>query len=463
MEHLTCREVLTATKGKLLRGNIEDQIRDIFTDSRNNTHSQGLFVPIVGETFNGHTFIHDAVIDGAAGALTTGAESQKALKDFPEDKILIEVEDTLTALGDLAKAIRNKFEGKLIGITGSVGKTSTKEMIANLLATQYRIHKTQGNFNNEIGLPLTIFAVKKEHNAMVLEMGMSGLGEIARLSEISRPDIAVITNIGTSHIANLGSRQNILKAKLEILQGMSEDGVVILNADDNMLSGAKGMIKQKTVTYGLDEEAGICAANAVIEGEEGIEFDVRMDGKEYPFHLPAPGMHNIYNALAAIAVGREMGISISNMQSGIKNYSSDGMRMGIVESNGVKYINDSYNASPISMTAALSVLKDIHVKGRRIAVLGEMMELGSWTQSSHYEVGMDAAKKMIDQLVVVGESSFYTKRGAAEGGMKEENIIQLSSNREAIEFLKSFIKEGDAVLFKGSRGAKMEEIFKALQ
>jgi len=450
MFQLTIKEILEATKGKLLETGENDIITGVSTDSRK-IAAGDLFIPLKGEKFDGHDFIESAFKQGAAASLT-----QDYSVHFP-GKVLILVEDTLIALQQLAAAYRSRFAIPFIGITGSVGKTSTKEMVAYALSEKYNVLKNEGNLNNEIGVPLTIFRLDSTHEAAVIEMGMSGFGEISTLTEIVKPHVGIITNIGISHIEKLGSRQNILRAKLEILDGMKPDGLLVLNGDDAMLNGVKGLLKQRTVSYGLEEGADYVAQNVKSRGEAGIDFDIMIKGKNYTIHVPAPGIHNVYNALAAIAAGSELGIPVETLAKGISRYSPGNMRLNIINVNGIKVINDAYNASPQSVKAALDVLEEMET-GRRIAVLGDMLELGEWTEQAHLDTGRMAAEKNIDYIVTVGKEAVNIARGAAETGYAPDRIASFQSNREAYEYLKNILKQGDAILVKGSRGMKMEEL-----
>jgi UDP-N-acetylmuramoyl-tripeptide--D-alanyl-D-alanine ligase len=325
------------------------------------------------------------------------------------------------------------------------------------------VHKTQGNFNNEIGVPLTVFGLEASHEAAVIEMGMSDFGEISRLTSIVKPDIAVMTNIGLSHIENLGSRQNILKAKMEILEGLNERGLVILNGDDNLLNGLKDLLKYRTVLYGMEDGLDYQAYNISSQGEMGTSFEISIGNNNYKVHVPVPGIHNIHNALAAIAVGVELKVPIDLIIKGIGEFLPGKMRLNIIDINGIKIINDAYNASPQSMEAAINVLKDV-VSGnnRTIAVLGDMLELGDISAKAHRDVGSYAVSKEISYIVAVGEKGKDIIEGAIEAGAKKEKVLHFNNNKEAGKFLIDFAKPGDVLLVKGSRGMKMEEIVNLL-
>lgn len=460
MKNFSCADVLSATSGILISGSTDTVFSGVCTDSRN-IEAGSLFIPIVGERFDAHTFLADTLNSGAAGALVSNMELANKLK-MPH-KTIIQVDDTTIAMGDIASWYRGTFAVPVVAITGSVGKTSTKEMIQAIMNKKFTTLKTPGNFNNAIGLPLSIFKMDEEYNAMVLEMGMNSLGEISRLSKIAKPDISVITNIGISHIEKLGTRQNVLKAKLEIMDGMNSEGVLILNHDDAMLSEIKPFVERRVVTFGLEEGSDIRAEGVFGKGEDGCIFTMSIDGEKYSVSLKLPGVHNVYNALAAVCVGSVLGIPISDMIEALNDFTSDdSMRMFIKDFNGIKIINDCYNASPTSTNAALCVLNEINSTGRKIAVLGNIHELGEWTEKGHREVGEACVKNHIDFLVAVGDYGNYTIAGALDAGFSSQLVKFFDSNNEACEFLSKMAKTGDVVLIKGSRGAKMEQIYDCL-
>ncbi|MCX7746963.1 MAG: UDP-N-acetylmuramoyl-tripeptide--D-alanyl-D-alanine ligase [Clostridia bacterium] len=455
MQRIKCEEVLKAVQGVLISGDLKADILNISTDSRK-INEGDLFIPISGEKFDGHDFIDASLDKGAAAALT-----HKDKEPVP-GKVIIRVEDTLKALGSIAAYYRQKFKIPVIGVTGSVGKTSTKDMIASALSHSLKVLKTEGNFNNEIGLPLTVFNLAPHHEAAVIEMGMSGFGEISRLTNIAKPDVAVITNIGMSHIEKLGSRQGILKAKMEILEGLSEKGLVVLNGDDHLLYGTKGLLKFRTVFYGMEEGMDYHAYNVKSAGEQGTYFEIAVGNSEYKVHVPSPGVHNVYNALAAIAVGSELGVPMDKIIQGIKEFSPSKMRLSIISLNGIKVINDAYNASPNSMEAAIDVLKDLGEENRTIAVLGDMLELGDWAERAHRDIGKYLISKQIDYIITVGENARAIASEALTLGASKDRILPFQNNDEIKRFLEGFVEAGDTILVKGSRGMKMEEIVEHL-
>lgn len=451
---LKISEIMEATQGKLQGGDSSVLVGDISTDSRK-INPGSLFIALKGERFDGNDFLTEAFANGAVAVMT-----DREAADFP-GRIVIKVEDTLKALHDLALYYRDRFDIPFVGITGSVGKTSTKDMVACALGARYNVLKNEGNLNNEIGVPLTIFRLEPGHEAAVIEMGMSGFGEIRALTRIVKPKVGIITNIGLSHIEKLGSRQDILRAKLELIEGLQPDGVLILNGDDVMLNGVKDLLEVRTVSYGLEEDVDYQAYNIRSKGEKGTDFNIKLDGNEYNVHVPAPGVHNVYNALAALAAGHELGVPADLLISGIAGYTPGSMRLNILKSNGLTVINDAYNASPQSVKAAIDVLNEIEAE-RRIAVLGDMLELGSWSTVAHKETGAYVAGSRTDMIITVGQAAAHIAEGAVEAGFPGSGIVVLANNSEAIRYLQDIIREGDAILVKGSRGMMMEEIVNSL-
>jgi len=455
MQELKCSEIIKAVNGVLLSGDLNTTISNICTDSRK-IQKGDLFIPLIGEKFDGHEFVLSALDAGADACLT-----QKLMAPV-YNKVVIKVEDTLKALGKIAAYYRQKFQIPVVAVTGSVGKTSTKEMIYSVLSQKFNVLKTKANYNNEIGLPMTLLELNSKHEAAVVEMGMRGLGEISYLTNIAKPTTAVITNIGMSHIERLGSQENILKAKLEILEGLQEGGLVVLNGDDELLSGLKGKLNQRVKYFGLGEDVDYRAFNVKSEGEEGTSFECKIGKEVYKARVRAPGIHNVYNALCAIAVGVEYGISAEAILRGICEFVPEQMRLNIINTKILKIINDVYNANPQSMEAALNVLCDIAGNQRKIAVLGDMLELGDWSQDAHLQIGKYAASKGVDKIITVGEKSLAIAKGAAEKGFSPSDIFSFGNNADAVSFLLNFVRKDDVILVKGSRGMKMEEIVNAL-
>lgn len=450
MQRLNVKDILAATGGTLVCGTEDFVISEIVTDSRK-AGANMLFVPIVGDNNDGHDFI--------GSAFENGAETVVTHRDIPAmaGKNIIRVRDTRIAFGDIARYYKEKYNLPTVAITGSVGKTTTKDMISAVLAMKYNTLKTQGNFNNDIGLPITVFRLEQKHEAAVLEIGMSHMGEIRYLASIAKPDVAVITNIGMSHIENLGSQENIYYSKLQICDFMDKNGLLVVNGDDKYLT--RHFDRCRVVTCGIENKnCDLLAKNIKNLGIDGTKFTVKVDGENHEVYVKIPGVHNVYNALIAIAVGRHYNIPMKDIIDGIREFLLTSMRMEIREYNKVTVINDCYNASPDSMRAALSVLHDMKAK-RKIAVLGDVLEMGTFAEKALYEVGLSVED--VDMLVTVGENSRFIARGASFAGIKSTKTFK--TNKEAIDCLKEYLKPGDAVLVKASRGMRFEQIVDALK
>ena len=417
----------------------------VSTDTRNIIPGS-LFVALKGESFDGNDFV-GAALEGGAGAVICS-------RDCGYGSRQIIVDDTRKALLLLAGAVRNKKNIPVVGVTGSVGKTSTKEMIALVMSAKYNVLKNEGNLNNEIGVPRTLFNLEESTECAVIEMGMSGYGEISNMTRAVRPTVAVISNIGVSHIEKLGSREGILKAKMEILEGMKEGSTLFVNMDNDLLSAVKSD-KYVIKGYGIENKDSLVRAEDISAGEDSIEFTAILGNEKCPCRLNVAGMHNVYNALAAIAMGSENGISLSDACKALENYRPTGLRQKITAINGVTVIEDCYNASPDSQQAALRVLGSMNVK-RKIAVIGDMLELGSYSEKAHSDVGAFVYENGVDILYTIGEYSSFTSKKARELGVK--NVYHYTDKPSLLGDLIKEIRSGDAVLFKGSRGMKMEEI-----
>ena len=457
---ITAKEIEIATGGKIIRGGTSAVASGVSTDTRGECEGK-LFVPLIGDNFDGHNFIGKAFEKGAAIALASREDicANAGLTDVTDSAVIIKVADTLAALGRLAAWYRLKFSPLVVAVTGSVGKTTTKEMISLVLSEKYNVLKSAGNFNNEIGLPLTIFKLTAEHTALVVELGMNHPGEISRLSKIARPDIAVITNIGYAHIERFGTKQNILKAKLEILDGLSKNGIVFLNGDDTLLKGLMGLIDRPTVYYGIDEALDVIGTDSRMKGEHGLAFEFNWQKRDYCVCLDAAGAHNIHNALAAVAVGLQNDVPPEQIVAALAKFEPDKLRMNVVSAGGCRLINDTYNANPQSMFAAIDVLVELPGGGRRVAVLGDMLEQGVFAQEHHREVGAYLAKKGVDVLVGVGAYAADLAHGA--GGIAECHTFQ---DRDGVaDFTASLLRPDDTVLIKGSRGMAMEKVAEALE
>ena len=455
------KEILQATKGKLIQGNEEEEINEFCRDTRIIKEGDA-YIGIKGENFDGNTLWKNAFENGASTVILQGIDfSKENLEKYKNENIIV-VEDTIEALADIATYRRMLF-GKdfpVIGVTGSVGKTSTKDIIANVVSQKYKTLKTQGNNNNNIGLPFAIFNLK-DQEAAVIEMGMNHFGEISKLTKIAKPTISVITNIGTSHIGNLGSRENILKAKLEILEGMDKK-VLVINNDNDLLH--KFYLENKDVeihTYGIENESEVTAENIVLNENES-EFVCNIKGEKFNVKVPVGGIHFVYNALCAATVGTLLGLSKEQIENGIKTFELTKKRMDITElKNGVTIINDSYNASFESMQASLKYLSGLNAK-RKIAVLGDMFELGEYSKELHEKVGKEVVKNKIDILVCCGDSAKYIVNMAKKEGMPKEKVFYFDNKEQIEKFIRENAQNGDSVLFKASNGMKFFNIVENL-
>lgn len=413
-------------------------------DSRSVKPGQ-LFVALEGVR-DGHDFIPAALAAGAAAVLCSHTGG-----DFPA----IVVKDTRKALGDIAREERKRLNVKVVGVTGSVGKSTTKEMIVGILSQKYRTGKTPVNHNNDIGMPMAILALPEDTEVAVLEMGMNHFGEMAYLTSIAAPDIAVITNIGTMHIEHLGSREGILHAKLEILQGLRPGGHLIYNGDEPLLWNLRGSGSTAPYYFGLENPACDVKGSVRQEAEGCTELAVTAGEESFQVCLPVEGRHFVSDALAAVAVARLLEVPVEGIRQGLAGFRSMEGRQEIYEAGGYTIIRDCYNAGPESMTASLTVLGKKN--GRRIAVLGDMLELGVCTQAEHYRVGRIAAGKC-DLLLALGKNAGRVVNGAITGGMRPVDAMAFDSAPELVRVLRAKARPGDILLFKGSRGMKMEQV-----
>lgn len=451
---MNVKDLLNITDGSLIVGNSEFNLdgRDFVKDSRE-VKEGDIYVALKGEKFDGNDFYLDAVNKGTKVCIITKNLTDEELKIVKNKGInIIKVEDTLGALQKIAKFKRNLYNIPVVAITGSVGKTSTKDMIASVMKEKYNTLKTEGNYNNEIGVPLTILRLNNEE-AMCIEMGMNHFGEIRKLTNIARPTIAVITNIGTAHIGNLGSRENILKAKMEILEGLIGNTVIINNDNDLLNKWAiENKDKYNIITYGIKNNSKFMA-KSIKSYENKSEFYIN----NQKIIVPVGGEHFVLNSLCAIAVGNELNIPMDKIAEGIKNLDLSKKRMEIIKNEiGTTIINDTYNANYDSMKAAIEYLKEIKNK-RKIAVLGDMLELGSYSEKLHKDVGL-LVDKNIDILITVGKESKYI---AEKSNAKE--IYEFDSNNQAIEKLKSIITKDDVILLKASNSMNFNEITNSIK
>ena len=429
----------------------EKTIAEITTDSRK-AGKDSLFVAIKGERVDAHKFI-PAVFKQGALCVISEQELEAPAGAY------IQVDSSLQAITDIAEVYRKQLDIKVVGITGSVGKTSTKEMIASVLSEKYRVLKTLGNFNNELGLPLTVFRLREEDEIAVLEMGISHFGEMHRLSKIARPDICVITNIGQCHLEFLGDRDGILKAKTEIFDYLAPAGTIVLNGDDDKLATLQEVKGIQPVFFGIDSDRMISATQIHSLGLKGIACRICTGQGDFDVTIPIPGYHMVYNALAGTAVGLSLGMTTEEIKRGIEKLESLSGRFHIIETDNYTVVDDCYNANPVSMKASLKVLGD--ALGRKVAILGDMGELGENEQQLHEEVGVAAGQQGIQLLICVGALSEGMARAAKETNPQME-VIHKQTLEEAIDSLQQCLKQGDTILVKASHFMHFEKIVEVL-
>ncbi len=454
---LAGEDVLRATGGSLLRGSAKTVFQGITTDSRNLTPGN-LFIPLVGEKFDGHDFLDHAVRAGASGLLVQKDRVSK-LVETSEGIAVIAVADTLHALGDIACSWRRRFSVPVIAVTGSSGKTTTKEMIAEILGIRRRVLKSQGNFNNLVGLPLTLFEMNGSHEAVVLEMGTNRRGEIGRLTEIAVPDVGVITNIGPAHLEGFGSLSAVRDEKGDLFRLMGNRGTAVINSDDEHVGLLAERWSGKKATFGLGEGACVRAERILRKGDEGVRFTLRIGERSGEVALPVIGEHNVRNALAAAAAAWSVGEDFGTIRRGLESFEPISGRMTIRRlKNEAFLIDDSYNANPASMKEALKTLRDLKGKRRGFAVLGDMLELGDQAVELHEEIGRLAADTRVDTLILKGAYSRAVAAGARERGFGKERILFMEEPGEIAAYLASHLEKWDWVLVKGSRKMKLEEV-----
>ena len=451
MEPKSLRQIAVAVGGAVW-GPDETIVTGVGTDSRNSV-PQELFVALRGERFDGHKFIEAAQARGAAAALVEAVIPH--WHSFPQ----IQVADTLEALQRLARAYRAELPIRVIGITGSNGKTSTKEMVAAILAEKYAVTKTEGNLNNHIGVPLSILRAERNHQVAIWEFGMNHIGEIAPLVEMARPEYGLITNIGVAHIEFLGSRNAIAREKAALAENIPPTGIMILNAEDEFTDWIAARCSARIIRTGIDR--GAVQARHVLHRIDGEEFILSDESGEVPVFLPVPGEHMVRNAVQAAAVGRALGLSLGQCAAGLAKTVLPGGRFRIEKLGKVLVINDAYNANPDSVIAALRTVAKLPVKGRRIAALGYMGELGEQSISGHERVGSAAAENGFDFLIAVGERAKPIASASFRAGLDRTRVV--ATQAEAADALAEFLEPGDLLLVKGSRSAAMDRIIEQLE
>lgn len=457
MKKLTIQEIANATHARILAANLEEAqqktICHVTQDSRQ-AGEESLFVPLKGKNSDGHDYLKSCMEKGVAACFTEREMT-------PENGcVLLLVENARTAMLQLAKYYRSLFDIPVVGITGSVGKTTTKDMIASVLSQKYNTLWTLGNFNNDLGVPLTLFRLEEGHEAAVIEMGMNHFGEIHRLVDVVRPQIGVISNVGVAHIEHLGSREGILKAKCELFDFMDEKNVAVLNSDNDMLVTLDGKLSQKVRWFGVENKRDVYADNIEAVGLEHTRCTIHTPVGSMDVVIPMPGAHMVLNALSAVTVGLEMGFTLDEIKGGIENFVPTKDRMTIMRlENGLTLLNDVYNSNPVSAKASLDILKD--VEGRSVAFLGFMGELGEFAPQMHREVGAYAAEKGIDLLICIGNHSDQMAAGAKDAGMKE--VYRFDTQEEFWEKGLDLLKKGDTILLKASRSMGFEKTVEKLQ
>jgi UDP-N-acetylmuramoyl-tripeptide--D-alanyl-D-alanine ligase len=467
MSLFTIEEILEVLSGKLISGrpapSLKRKVRRVVSDSRL-VRTGDLFVAFAGDRFDGHAFVGTALAKGAAVVIVQEDYQLPTLPKRVSEPVLIGVKDTLVAYQQLAAHHRSRFAIPVVAITGSNGKTTTKEMVAAVLARRWRTLKTEGNLNNRIGVPHTLFSLTPRHEAAVIEMGVDQEGQTTRLCEIARPTVGIITNIGPDHLEFFGSMEGSAQAKAELLDKLPLDGAVVLNADDQYFDYLAARAQCRVVSFGLSPKADVRAALSRDGSNDGATFGLILPGRARPItiRLKTHGHHNIQNALAAAAVGYVLGVPGAAIAEGLGRFRPAAMRSQILRCHGLRVINDCYNANPASMQAALRLLAQLGSGKRTIAVLGDMLELGSDAKQLHRTVGVLLAEQGVTQLISCGVLGRELAQGARSAGMAADRIIEVPDAAAAGDTLKAMVRQGDVVLVKASRGMRMEQVVEAL-
>jgi UDP-N-acetylmuramoyl-tripeptide--D-alanyl-D-alanine ligase len=454
-------QLLLATGGRFLGGQPELRFRSISTDTRT-VGAGDLFLALTGERFDGHQFIGDAVRKGAAGVIVS-----RLPESLPPVTVIL-VEDTLRALGDLAAYRRSLLPHlRVVAITGSSGKTTVKEMVAAILGRKHKVLKTHGNFNNLVGLPLSLLPVGYRHDVAVLEMGMNQAGEIARLAEIADPDVACINNVQEAHLAGLGSIEGVARAKGELFAGLKSWGKLAVNEDDRRVRALARRCPQEKITFGRSPRAFVRATRIHNCGEEGMAFTLHLGPERTRVRLQVFGLHNVANALAAAAVAYGVGVRLPEIAAGLASFTSGDKRLQILEVEGLKVVNDTYNANPASVLAALEALQGLSRGRRTVVALGDMLELGRQSVAAHQFVGEAVARLGFDYLFTVGEFAEAVTEAARKAGMAADRLRRFTDKKEIAAALHQLrqaqeLQPGDWLLIKGSRGMQMEKIIAEL-
>ncbi len=452
-------DILEAAGGRLLQGSERSAFKGVSVDTRTIQRGE-LFFALRGPNFDGHSFVEEARRKGASGAVV-----ERPVPDVPEDEsfVVVAVDDTLRALGDLARHVRSLCRATVVALSGSTGKTTTKEMTASILSRSMRVLKTEGNRNNLVGLPLTLLGLERDHDAAVVELGISVTGEMERLVEISAPDAALITNIGRGHLEGLGTVEKVAEEKLKIFKARGAGAVAVLNMDDPFVRSFEAAIPsdRKRVTFGSAQGVDVRIKGFRALGVEGIKAGYDVMGGDVEVFFNSPALCNVINGAAAIAAAVALGVSREDIKEGLSSFVPPAGRMVPVKAGNITVLDDTYNANPESMRWALKTLAG--AGGRKVAVLGDMCELGEETEEAHREAGALSARLGIDLLVSIGRYSGFVKDGALAEGMDSKRVFGFEDKGSALSVLRGLIESGDTVLVKGSRAAGMEDIVRGLR
>ncbi|WP_089718297.1 UDP-N-acetylmuramoyl-tripeptide--D-alanyl-D-alanine ligase [Candidatus Entotheonella palauensis] len=459
----TADDVLQRTGGTLLQGDGQQRLSGVSTDSRQIQPGE-MFVALQGDQFDGHAFVEAAAQRGAAVVLVSAEFVQPSNMQRQWGGLtVIAVPDTLVALQDMARGQRQRFTGTVVGITGSNGKTTVKEMTAAVLEQHYATFRSPGNLNNHIGLPLSWLRLPSQTEVCVCEMGMNHLGEIRDLCSIAQPHIGVVTNVALAHVGYLGSLDEVQQAKGELIEALDSDGIAVVNIDDPRTRALGERAPGRVVTFGRSPEADVRGRVCADLGFDGLQCELDLEGATWPCHVALPGQHNLSNALAAAAVGVVLNVPAREIVAGLEQYRGMYGRMAIRHlRDGVMMIDDSYNSNPDSMRAVLQFLQQVPGVARRLAVVGDMLELGEAGPSLHRDIGALAWQCGLDELIVLGELAAMMAEGAREAGMASSQIHTVTSHQEAVAVVERLAGSGDVVLVKGSRGMKMERVVEGM-
>lgn len=458
-DKLAWEELLAGISGRLIRGDLGRKATGISTDTRT-LKAGDLFVALKGPNFDGHQYISQAFEKGAVAALVS---DPRKIWITPQDRGIIQVNDTLSALGDLSALWRGKFSATVIGISGSNGKTTTKEMLAAILGQEGLTLKNPGNLNNAIGLPLSLFSLNEDHRFAVMEMGMNHLGEIARLCQIARPSIGLLTNIGPAHLEGLGSLAMIAKAKGELFEALEVNHWAVINYDDPMVRELGRVCRARKMTYGSDPKAGVRAEGVAIT-PQGVRFRLFFHGGKEEIVLPISGEHNISNALGAAAAALALNLPLEKIRAGLEGFKLPEHRLQLKKGfRGVQLIDDSYNANPASLKAALNTFQLLRRGKRGGLILGDMLELGAQASEAHKEIGRFIGNMGVDYLLTLGPLSQGMVAEALKGSQPPQKAFGVGSHKEIVDRLVDLIQAGDVILIKGSHGMNMEAVVQALE